>query len=204
MGEEPTAWHCHGEGSRVQRKAIWGALGLGCGPFMQSRASHECLEYQPHMLCLSSRALKGTLDPGKPSAASWASVCVWGWGGWGTTRLFGLLLVGLPHCFRPDGATQGPAGPQEEPARQSFSELLAGLLPHPRSLIHSVCGKNEAALSGLSVSGQGVAEEKLVWHLHQLRPPGPGGAKAHLSEGPLGGRQASGPVPMGVAEDLEP
>ena len=103
MGEEPTAWHCHGEGSRVQRTAIWGALRLGCGPFMQSRASDECLDYQPHMLCPSSRALKGTLDPGKPSAASWASVCVWGWGGWGTTRLFGLLLVGLPHCFRPVG-----------------------------------------------------------------------------------------------------
>lgn len=57
----------------------------------------------------------------------------------------------------------------------------------PEPSVHGVCGE-KAAASGLSVVGQGVAEEKRVWLdvylrlLHRLRLPGPGGAKAHPSE----------------------
>ena len=90
---------------------------------------------------------------------------------------------------------------------QAFSELLQRLGPHPRALC-ARCMSGEGCSQ--SVVGQGVAEEKRVWLevyprlLQWLRLPGLGGAKAHPSEGPLGGRLAAGAVPLGIAEDPGP
>lgn len=67
------------------------------------------------------QALRGGLNPGRASAASWEQGAAW---------LFGLLLVGLPHCFRPRGATQDPVSLQEQPQGR---HLLLLLRPQPQT-----------------------------------------------------------------------
>lgn len=105
IGETPTA-QCHqGEGSRVQKRAVLGAWGLGQRPLTSS------LEPDASPVCCAGASGRG--------GEHWASVCALGWEG-GAQALWALCWPS--PVLQTRWAAQGPAGLQEQPAG-TFSAL---------------------------------------------------------------------------------